>query len=311
MNKKLLIINLKSGLCNQLVCIVKCLILASNSNRNIYFNNFQIDYKNLDELIPIEYVINLDKLQYYSDKFNLDVKILKHIDKNINDKIIKIEKGDNNQDIYFIKNFIKLIEDNSEIEFLNIEAPISADIPKKYNKIFQNISINIPFSEKFIEYSNKIKSKFKLDYYLCIHLRLENDAIKHMIDLTKNNNFNKFNNIYKFVYEKELELIKHWNVRKYICTSLGLYDNINNEYYKSLKKEYNLIDKNDVIQELEFNLNGKSCRELYGILDFIVAKDSNYFIGCDWSSFSLLIYNNHVFKNKKTKLLNLWKSCIK
>ena len=136
MNKKLLIINLKSGLCNQLVCIVKCLILASNSNRNIYFNNFQIDYKNLDELIPIEYVINLDKLQYYSDKFNLDVKILKHIDKNINDKIIKIEKGDNNQDIYFIKNFIKLIEDNSEIEFLNIEAPISADIPKKYNKIF-------------------------------------------------------------------------------------------------------------------------------------------------------------------------------
>lgn len=311
MDKKLLIINLKSGLCNQLMCIVKCLILASYSNRDIYFNNFQIDYKNLNEVIPIQYVVDINNLQYICDKFKLNVKIFKSINKDIIDSIVKIENKENNQDIYFIKDFIKLIENNSEVEFLNIEAPISADIPIKYNKIFQYISINIPFSEKFIAYSNKIKQKFNLDYYLCIHLRLENDAIKHMTELTKNNNFDEFNTIYKNIYEKELELIKHWNVRKYICTSLGLYENINNEYYKSLKKDYNLIDKNDVINEIEFNLNGRKCRELYGILDFIIAKDSNYFIGCDWSSFSLLIYNNHIFKKKKTKLLNLWKSCIK
>ena len=73
----------------------------------------------------------------------------------------------------------------------------------------------------------------------------------------------------------------------------------------------NQIDKNDIIRELNFDLGGKKCRELYGIVDFIIARDSNYFIGCDWSSFSLLIYNNHIFRNKKTKLLNLWKNCIK
>lgn len=311
MTKKLLIINLKSGLCNQLMCIVKCIILASYSNRDIYFNNFQIDYKNLNELISIEYVINLDKLQELCDKFNLNLKIYKKIDKNVLSKMKLVENKESKQEIYFIKDFIKLINNNSEIEYLNIDAPISADIPNDYEKIFNYISINIPFSNKFIEYSDNIKKKFKLDYYLCIHLRLENDAIKHMIELTNNNNFNKFNNIYKYTYEKELEQIRHWNVRKYICTSLGIYDNINNDYYKSLKKEYNLIDKNDVLKEFEFNLNGKKCRELYGILDFIIANESNYFIGCDWSSFSLLIYNNHIFKNKKVKLLNLWKNCVK
>ena len=311
MNKKLLIINLKSGLCNQLVCIVKCLILASISNRNIYFNNFQIDYKNLNNFISIDEVINIDKLQYFSDYFNLNVKIIKILDENIKNNIIKIEKGIDNQNILYIRNFIELIQHNSDIEYLNIEAPISSDIPDKYNKIFENISVNIPFSDKFVNYSEKIKSKFKLDYYLCIHLRLENDAIKHMMDLTNINNFEKFNNIYKSIYEKEFENIKHWNVRKYICTSLGIYENSNNEYYNLLKKEYNLIDKNDIIRELNFDLGGKKCRELFGIIDFIIARDSNYFIGCDWSSFSLLIYNNHIFRNKKTKLLNLWKNCIK
>ena len=309
MIKKLLIINLKSGLCNQLNCIVKSIILASITNRNIYFNKFQIDYKNLNNLIPFNDVIDLNKLQILSDKYKLNVQILKKIDENIINNIKNIDVKDLENDVYYIKNFIKIIKENEDIDYLNIEAPISSNIPENYNNIFNNLSINIPFSNKFVEYSNYIKKKFKLDYYLCVHLRLENDAIKHMTNLTKNNNFDEYNNIYKNIYEKELEIIKHWNVRKYICTSLGIYENINNSYYLDLKKKYNLLDKNDIINEIKFD--DENCRELYGIIDFLIAQDSNYFIGCDWSSFSLLIYNNHTKKNKKAKLLNLWKSCIK
>ena len=49
-------------------------------------------------------------------------------------------------------------------------------------------------------------------------------------------------------------------------------------------------------------------RELYGIIDYLVALKSRYFIGCDWSSFSIAIKNHHQFYKKDYNLLNIWKS---
>ena len=48
------------------------------------------------------------------------------------------------------------------------------------------------------------------------------------------------------------------------------------------------------------------CREIYAIVDFIIAKESSYFIGIDWSSFSLQIYNSHLEKDKSAELINIW-----
>ena len=99
----------------------------------------------------------------------------------------------------------------------------------------------------------------------------------------------------------------------YICTSLGIYENYNNVFYQILKKEYNLIDKNDLLNLIEINgvTKGLKKRELYGIIDYIIAQDSSYFIGCDWSSFSITLKYNHMIKNKQNKLLSIWDLCKK
>lgn len=82
----------------------------------------------------------------------------------------------------------------------------------------------------------------------------------------------------------------------YVCTSLGIDANLNNDFYKEIKREYGLIDKTDI---MNINiLEDCKCREIYAIIDFIIAKKSSHFIGVDWSSFSLQIYNSHLTHNK-------------
>jgi hypothetical protein len=83
-------------------------------------------------------------------------------------------------------------------------------------------------------------------------------------------------------------------------------ENINNEFYKNLKTKYNIIDKNDIIK-----VNENECREIYGIIDFIIAQDSLYFCGSDWSSFSIFIYFNHKKSKKDARLINIWETLDK
>jgi hypothetical protein len=159
--------------------------------------------------------------------------------------------------------------------------------------------------DKYINIANEIKEKLKLKYYCCVHLRLEDDSINFMKDQNNKLDFNIVNEIYKNKYIEELELLNNTKQKIYICTSLCMNENFNNIFYKDIKTKYNLIDKNDII-----NINKNNCREIYGIIDFIIAQDSLYFSGSDWSSFSIYIYSNHKFNNKDAKLINIWDTLI-
>ena len=62
--------------------------------------------------------------------------------------------------------------------------------------------------------------------------------------------------------------------------------------------KYLFVDKNDFI-----NINDvDNYRELYAIIDFIISKDSIFFIGSKNSSFSYYI-NNYLEKNNKKSIL--------
>ena len=74
-----------------------------------------------------------------------------------------------------------------------------------------------------------------------------------------------------------------------------------------------MIDKNDILQKLDkdhkLNLDFSNLleqREICGIIDYLIALKSDYFVGCDWSSFSLLIRDNHEFHKKSFNLLKIW-----
>ena len=162
------------------------------------------------------------------------------------------------------------------------------------------INLNIKFSDKYINIANNIKNMLNIKTYGSIHLRLEDDGINFIKNL-KNLDFESVNNMCKQKYINELDNITNKFDGTYVCTSLIINENVNNDFYKELKIKYNLIDKNDIINIIDIK---NDCREIYGIIDFLIAKDSIFFIGIDWSSFSLYVYNNHVAFSKYTKIIN-------
>lgn len=310
LSNKILIIRPIHGLCNQINSLVKGILLAHQTNRNLYIDQFQIDCNHIEKRDNIDKIYDLQKLQNIIDFLKLHVKILKtlHIKDNSTIKKLNIQHEDDYSNIH-IEKYMKENENELIIDIENLSLFYDIknhDFKKKYDQL----RINIPFNNKYIELAEKIMETFHLKNYVCIHLRLEDDCIIYMKKCLNDPNITKDQiiEIYQRVYEKELEELKQYNVKIYICTSLGIYSNQLNSYYKQLKNKYNLIDKNDLINSFSINTKIK-CRELYGIIDFLIAKNANYFVGCEWSSFSLLISKISHFYNKRFKLLNLWQKC--
>ena len=307
--KKFLIIRPKSGLCNQLYSISKGIILGIISNRDIIFNGFQLDYRNIENICNFNEIIDINFLQYLLDRSNLNLKVYADID-------IESKKIITNStiEISYIKDFIPLLfeSENLNEKYLDIDNPISFNIPSEYENIIKYIDFNIKFTEKYINLSNKIKKLLSLNNYICLHLRLENDAINYIYDMHIKDNKETVDKNYvnqkckEFFTNEIIKLNSFKNDSKiYICTSLIIDNNDNNQYYLELKNNYNLIDKNDIIQLPEIN-EACNCREIYAIIDFLIAKDSSYFVGTDWSSFSIYIYWNHIYSNKDANMIKLW-----
>lgn len=311
--EKIFILEPRYGLCNQLSCIALGIVLGIMYNRSIYYNGFQLDYKNEEEIIDFSKIIDVDKLKLFIHQKGFHVNILEKI--NIEQK--KKEKNlyyQGNLIISDIKDIYTLLElkENKNVEVLNIKNPISTFIQPTMKSLYEEIKLNINFHSQFLKLATTIKQHFNLENYCCIHLRMEDDAIDFMIRLLKKNNFELINDIYKEVYLNEINKIISLGINNiYICTSLCLYENKNNLFYEIIKKKYNLFDKHDILNEIKFeDINPQlNKREIFGIIDYIIAQDSVYFVGCDWSSFSLALKNYHDSKNKSCNLLNIWKIC--
>jgi len=305
MKNKYLVVTPKYGLCNQLMSISKGIILGIITNRNIIFKNFQLDYRNdenrcnFDEIIDIEYLKNIlikNNIDINIDSANIDCKkVITYTDTNIS----------------YIRDFIPILMYESNINeiYLDIENPISYILPNEYIELYNNINVNIKFHDKYIEIANTIKNNLNLINYSVIHLRLEDDSINFLNNNTNSKSFDEINNIYIQKYIDEIERIKNNNINNsiYICTSLITDNNINNNIYNELKKKYNLTDKNDCIKLID---NNEKCREIYAIIDFIIAKDGIYFVGSDWSSYSIYIYSYYKYSNKACLLIDIWNNIV-
>ena len=294
MRDRYLIVRPKYGLCNQLFSISKGIIFGLISDRDVIFSSFQLDYKNENNTCDFHDVIDIIHLQALLNSFNINIKI--YSDKS---KIGKKAMAPREDNISYIKDFIPILfnENNVNEEYLDIDNPISSIIPDEYHKLLNEIDLKIKFTDKYIDIANNIKNKLNLTNYIAVHLRLEDDAIVYMKTLGMNvdgyiqkyiSNLNSFKNM------------KHCKV--YICTSLNMNENIYNNFYKNIKERYNLIDKSNIFDGID-DLNINECREVFGIIDFLIAKGSVYFVGIDWSSFSLYLYNIHRDNGKRCTLL--------
>ena len=303
MANKYLVVRPKYGLCNQLYSISKGIIIGILSKRNVIFSNFQMDFRYEDNLCNFEDVIDMIHLQNILDDKYIEIKVFANND--IKD-IPKINTHGITEKIPYIKDFIDLLfkEDNIKEEYLDIDNPISAQIPTIYNELEKHINAHIKFTTKYIQLANNVKKCLNLTNYNCIHIRLEDDSINYMKNMCNTVCLDIVNDIYKNKYIDQLNILSQTNKNIYTCTGLGINNNINNQFYEELKEKYKLLDKNMYI-DIQNNY-----RELFAIIDYIIATDSEEFIGSDWSSFSLYIYNHHILNNKKAYLIDIWKSVV-
>lgn len=301
----LFIVQPKLGLCNQIKTIVNAILLGHKYRRDIYIDNFQANCGDNGSLCDINIVLDLDKMNQFLNENNINIKILKTIDESVKEKIELLENIDYNsiQNILFITD---IIENNLHKSYLNIGNPVSVSVDSTFGcsvldheSIYWKLSNNIKFHENFYNLKNKIKDELKLNNYVSIHMRIEDDAIhffSHCYRLTSDDYNDKLLNFYlKHVDENKERQI-------YITSAVPYFNNSRNQtfYNDLLKNNDNLYDKKNIFID-EYYLKN---RELLAIIDLLIAYDSEKFIGSFISSYSQNIQTYLKCNGKETILFS-------
>ena len=305
------IISPRGGLCNQIMTIVKGMLLAMKYGRNLYIDGFQIDYSK-SELCKIEMILNIDKINDFLLQNNItNFKIITELNNEDfnNDfapyKIINLDYSTISS-IPYINNHI---EENLDKKYLYLGNIISLDTYNSFGYIWTDLnnpyhlfSRNIIFNDVFYTLKNVIKTKLNLTNYTCVHLRIEDDCI-HYCSKMYNLDTNEYNNKLLSFYDNEINSI---SMPIYICSGINNFDNkINFEYYQNLKNRNHLVyDKQNISIDKYYTSN----RELMAIIDLLIAIDSYKFIGNNFSSFSILIHYYLLFNNKNSEMFNIYEN---
>jgi DNA-dependent RNA polymerase auxiliary subunit epsilon len=275
-----------NGLCNQLLSLVSAILFCIRTKKELLIVDKFLTEINTNSYCSIRQVLNLIEINKYLNKYNLKIVDGFYINSTafrpISWNVIILAKKHNNKrllafvdqiynNIYFSKNltsyalnFISEKLNYNPIKFIQSDNSTIEDTNKKIN---------------------------------VIHLRVENDGIKHW---SKQNKMTQ--TVFKqLLREKYIDLIKN-NIQKEDITLL-LTGDTNNEVVQYMKENgYNImfIDK-------KFN-NKQTSRELNAVVDLIIGRYcNNVFIGCDGSSFSelLLKYIPNVSENGNVEKITL------
>lgn len=286
------IVSPRVGLCNQLQTIVKGVLLGIKYNRNIYIDRFQINLYD-GNTCDINEILDISKINQYLITKNISIKILSEIDTNIINNISEFKLPHLDYSVieysYYINNFI---EDNLNMEVIYLGNIISLCIHKSFNYIYGDYSnlyhlimSNIVFNYKFYQIKTEIKKHLNLINYTSMHLRVEDDFVKHCSEYL-NMNLNEYNKALLLNYDIH---IKNITTNIYVCSGILNYDNtLNYDYYINLRTTHKLLcDKSNIYID-DYILKN---RELIAIIDLLIAYDSDEFIGHKISSFSTVIKN--------------------
>lgn len=303
------IITPRLGLCNQLQTIIKGILLAIKFNRNLYIDKFQIDLstgklEDIDNILDIDYIN-----KYLTNEIKTNIKIINNIEINKNYDSYYLPNVDYSyiSNISYLNDIIEL-NNNMNIIFLGniVSLNIDQSFNFKYNDYSNNnlyylISYNIRFHHKFYEIKDFIKKELNLYDFHCIHLRIEDDALKHFAHCF-NLSIDEYNKKLITFYEENIKNLteKNENKKIYLCSGILEFDNtINLSFYENLKNNNKLlVDKKNISLD-KYYLNN---RELIAIIDLLISYESDNFIGCGISSFSQVINTHHTYKNNKSIL---------
>jgi len=302
------IVSPRYGLCNQLQTIVKGILLGIKYNRNVYINKFQMDLDNNNKLCDINSILDIENINLFlQNSIKTNIKLLNAIDLNIKKNLfnycLPTIDYDNIQSISYINDIIEL---NETMEIIYLGNIISLNINQSFNYDYDDYSNsnfyylimnNIKFNEIFYKLKEYIKQELQLINFNCVHLRIEDDALKHFASCY-NLPVQDYNQKLLNFYNEKINLLDKNKI--YICSGmLEFNNNINIDYYNYIMKNNELLcDKKNITLDGYYLKN----RELVAIIDLLIAYDSNYFIGSFISSFSQVIKNYFIYKKKNYTL---------
>jgi len=270
-----------NGLCNQLLSLVSAILFCIRTKKELLIVDKFLTEINTNSYCSISQVFNLIEINNYLNKYKLKIvdgfTINSDAYRPMSWEVITLAKKHNNvrllafideiyNNIYFSKYLMTYVSNFNPLKIIQSHDVTSEDTNTETNDE-TNTDTN---AETNTETNKRIN---------VIHLRVENDAIKHW---SKQNNMNK--KVFRqLLVNKYIDLIKN-NIQKEDRT-LILTGDLNNEVVQFMKEnEYNIMFINK-----KFN-SDQPTRELNAIVDLIIGRYcNNVFIGCDGSTFSELL----------------------
>ena len=234
------------GLTNQIFALITSIIVAYRKKENIIVvDNFSNDYSK-ESYTPISEVLDLEQINIFlKEKYNMTL-----LDKESSDE-------------YKNKKYVE--------EF--------GWIDKYDTSMFEDIIVNIKYNTSYIEKSKIILSRkgFSSSKINIIHLRVEDDAIKH---------WSKMNKLPEIVFKDYIENKYITLIDKYICkedTTIILSSSLKNKVIDFLSaNSYNYMFNEKYFEEREKNaivdlLTSQACNNIFiGNYNPVLSRGSTF-----------------------------------
>jgi hypothetical protein len=282
-----------TGLFNQFTHLIHAIFIADSLKRNIYAPKFLPDYNSLNS-VPFNEIIDIVKLNDLLKAESLKVSIVDTLiippnkwNRKYHNKVTRPIGPSSLEQIK------ELLQDEND-PYLDIGLCYRlATSPNAELKLFDNL----PFNNKILDVVRYCKEVYLGEHYQVLHLRLEDDWIQEMTqsypvspDWAAN-----------FLYNKFLEFIRTRfdpKCRIYIATHLGKGEHQYNFLLKRLKETlHNITDQIHWRTHFPEILPG---REVDALVDYLICKDSDDFVGIWESTFARTIHNVRVKHNQKS-----------
>ena len=246
-----------SGSNNSLFSLINSIIIAKTLNYdNIYITGYPLDY-NSNKIINANYIYNLNFINNEIQKIypNLKIFFLDKIEIDHERKYNSIFKliNDPNKFSYLFSNIKK---DN----ILYFGCSFSGYYYNNERNLFMKIFNCIKYKEEYYIKNDNLKN------YICLHHRSDEDMLNYINDIFKINNLtiDTLNYIYSIIFK----LFDLYDLNYYVCCVDTKY----NKLYSTNKTEF---------------------RDINAIFEYTIASGSSFFIGFEYSTFSMLVFNNN------------------